>query len=73
MLKPSRIVLTRERKIKMLIGTIAIKLAKKNNDSLYKRYAKARQIMLKLRKAIIKRYRNRARQIVLKAIRKKKS
>ena len=64
----SVVVLDEQRKIKMLVGATAIKLAKEADDPLYKKYESARKKYLEYKTAIIKKFGKKASQVVKKAI-----
>ena len=69
-MQTSTIKRTKEDKIAALIGNMALKLAKKNNDPLYEKYAKYRRQYLELKKELIQKYMSRAKQAVKQALRK---
>lgn len=48
--------ITRGEKISRAVGNLSIKMAKQNNDSLYKKYKKHRDLYKDLKAKIIKKY-----------------
>jgi len=56
----------KERKIKMLVGQVAIRIAKEKGDPLYDKYKKYRELYLETKRQIIEKYANRAKQVVRK-------
>ena len=57
--------MSRQQKIEAAINATAIRLAKEANDPKYKQYERARQKALKLKKEIVRKYRAKARRIVM--------
>ena len=58
----------KERKIKMLVGQVAIRIAKEKGDPLYDKYKKYRELYLETKRKIIEKYANKAKQVVRKYI-----
>ena len=52
-------------KLNTEIGLTAIRLAKENNDQMYKKYKKFRKLYVHYRNKILEKYRNKARAKVL--------
>lgn len=55
-IQASTVRLTREGKIKRLIGKLAIGMAKHSNDPIYARYVKSRLLYLQFKKVLLKKY-----------------
>jgi len=55
---------TREQKINAAAASLAVQLAKQNNDPMYQKLSKYRALMLEARKKIMQKYYNRAKTIV---------
>lgn len=54
--KTSFIKVDPRKKAKMKVSATALQIAKKHDDPIYKKYAKIRKKMFKLRKMLVKRY-----------------
>ena len=70
MQQKSIVVLDKNRKLKMLIGATAIRLAKEANDPLYEKYVSYREKYLELKNQIIQKYGRKAQQAVIASLKK---
>lgn len=61
---------TKQDKIAALVGNLALKIAKKNNDPMYEKYAKYRKQYLELKQELIRKYMSKAKQAAKQAMRK---
>lgn len=64
----STVKISKARKIDMLTGLTAIKMAQKKNDPLYAKYKKFRDVTMKLKKAIAKKYKSKSKRSAKKAL-----
>jgi len=55
---------TREQKINAAAATLAVQLAKQNNDPMYDKLKRYKSLMLQARQKIMQKWYNRAKQIV---------
>ena len=69
-MQTSTIKRTKQDKLAALVGNLALKIAKKNNDPMYEKYAKYRKQYLELKKELIRKYMSKAKQAAKQAIRK---
>ena len=69
-MQTSTIKRTKQDKIAALVGNLALKIAKKNNDPMYEKYAKYRRQYLELKQELIRKYMSKAKQAAKQAIRK---
>jgi len=69
-MQTSTIKRTKQDKLAALVGNLALKIAKKNNDPMYEKYAKYRKQYLELKKELIRKYMSKAKQAAKQAMRK---
>ena len=69
-MQTSTIKRTKQDKVAALVGNLALKIAKKNNDPMYEKYAKYRKQYLELKKELIRKYMSKAKQAAKQAMRK---
>ena len=69
-MQTSTIKRTKQDKVAALVGNLALKIAKKNNDPMYEKYAKYRKQYLELKQELIRKYMSKAKQAAKQAMRK---
>jgi len=69
-MQTSTIKRTKQDKLAALVGNLALKIAKKNNDPMYEKYAKYRKQYLELKQELIRKYMSKAKQAAKQAMRK---
>lgn len=65
----STIKITKNRKLKMLTGLSAVRIAKKKEDPLYSKYKKHRDMALKYKAMLVKKNKSKAKAVARKALR----
>lgn len=66
----STVRVTRKKKLKMLSGLSSVRVAKKKDDPLYKKYKRYREMALKAKRKLMKKYSSRGKSIARKALRR---
>ena len=67
----STIKISKKKKLHMLAGLSSVRIAKKKQDPLYKKYHKYRNIALALKRKLMKKYRSRGRKAARRAARRR--